>query len=1509
MKFSIITPTFKRPFSLTRCINSVLKQTYENYEMLVCSDGHDEITKNIIKEFDDNRIKYLYVDMSNDIGSTPRNYSAGESSGDYIIYLDDDNIIYPNFLEILSKNITDKTGMVIHKTYNCLVNGIIPKERKISHGDIDSLSVCVKNDIAKSIKWEKIYEHDYIFIKGCESIINYIGLEIKYIDDLIGEHLQCIEYTNNNIFKPHIYHDIDGWFDFQKLYRYVVNEAKDNSHFVEIGSYLGKSTAFMAVEIANSGKNIKFDTIDTWEGSKEHGNIDYVYNKLLYNNFFKNISSLSEYIKPIMGYSFDVVNNYEDSSLDFIFIDAAHDYDSVKKDIEDWYPKLKDDGIIAGHDYNERDWPGVVMAVNEFFGKDNLILFTKDTTSWLVKNSEFKNKKIKKFNEQTICLISPCYNEEDILPFYLDYYTNFIGVDKIVLYDGGSTDNTPNIIKNYNNVEFIVNRADKMDERDLTGIRNNGWKKYKDLYDWIIVCDMDEFIYHPNLKNKLNEYRENGITIPLVAGFDMISENFPQFEKGVYITEIIKNGVKDPEYLNKKAIFNGKKVNINYKFGTHDCEPIGDVFFSNKEEIKLLQYKWLSYDYVIKKSYKSSKRLSDWNIEKGAGKHYETISKSLKKDFHKRLVSSTNVVDYSFDFDCANYIGNEEELKIQRLDFLQYFMDNEKNLPVSIDYSIDDCLFNKKVILYNMSGKSDLLVEYLLNTGYKRHKDVFIKPLDKPIYLFGHNYLINDWKDILLEQLNKIKVSGLYYNSQRIFMCGYGENEEWSEFTKIISEYDDSNKITLIRHDDNFYEYYTLQYMWDFCQDISESYILYFHLKGVWRSNNLQIDDDGLLNLNKPPKNKNAIKSWKNCLEYFNIERWYKCVDKLDEKYDVVGALYNYNPECPLFTDNFWWANSEYIKKLDRLSYKVEEERYSSLLWCRIKCEKWINTIHNNFYNLYNPKNLNVYNYEIKSHDYRDDIYPLVSIITSTYKKYDELKNAINSVINQTYDNWEMLICSDGYDNITEITVNNYNNNKIKYFSLNRSNDYGSSQKNYLIKISNGKYLIYLDDDNIIYPNYLETIVKNFNDDTGMIISKIDYDGLDEPMPVNNELRLGKVDTLCLSVDKYYTKGAIWKNYAGQDYEFIRICEHNILQHNKKVKFIPDVLGRHISSNYNKINKKIIYSITSHPNFKMSEDITLRTLKKIKSFNEKVILTSHCPVSVELQKLSDYFIYDKNNPIIDHDFFTRSWFNTEEYYALLNITKNGNNTNHALGVYLNYYNSLLLAKQQGFDIAVCTNFDMVFSDKDKIVIDDIINKMIKNNKKSFFMNTPEREGIHYKTIFFITEIDYFIEKFKYFIDENSYKIGLNEVGSNTNCLENFFYHNLKNDIDNLLLMEINEGDLFPNSEINLFSLIEYYTILPLKNDPNKFVVWFSSANSLDNRNLNLSIIKNGDLIFNEVKNIDKQFVYFKEFEFNENDNYKIIFTIFAEEILKTKEIIVDKDIFKNINEYGEFIKK
>lgn len=176
----------------------------------------------------------------------------------------------------------------------------------------------------------------------------------------------------------HFYHNIGGWFTFPELYTKAIELSPNNSHFVEIGSWLGSSAAYMAVEIINSAKNIKFDCVDTWAGSEEHHNNEAVINNVLYEKFLSNMEPVKGFINPIRKPSLEAVELYEDNSLDFVFIDAAHDYVNVLKDIKAWYPKVKSGGLFAGHDYVE-SWSGVIQAVDEFMADNEYTLDIQST--------------------------------------------------------------------------------------------------------------------------------------------------------------------------------------------------------------------------------------------------------------------------------------------------------------------------------------------------------------------------------------------------------------------------------------------------------------------------------------------------------------------------------------------------------------------------------------------------------------------------------------------------------------------------------------------------------------------------------------------------------------------------------------------------------------------------------------------------------------------------------------------------------------------------------------------------------------------------------------------------------------------------------------------------------------------------------------------------------------------------------------------------------------------------
>jgi predicted O-methyltransferase YrrM len=73
--------------------------------------------------------------------------------------------------------------------------------------------------------------------------------------------------------------------------------------------------------------------------------------------------------------SLEAAAQFEDNSIDFVFIDAAHEYEFVKEDIAAWYPKVKPGGLFAGHDYN---WTGVHKAVSEFSQQYNKFVYSSE---------------------------------------------------------------------------------------------------------------------------------------------------------------------------------------------------------------------------------------------------------------------------------------------------------------------------------------------------------------------------------------------------------------------------------------------------------------------------------------------------------------------------------------------------------------------------------------------------------------------------------------------------------------------------------------------------------------------------------------------------------------------------------------------------------------------------------------------------------------------------------------------------------------------------------------------------------------------------------------------------------------------------------------------------------------------------------------------------------------------------------------------------------------------------
>ncbi len=189
--------------------------------------------------------------------------------------------------------------------------------------------------------------------------------------------------------------DIPGFFDFMDIYDQAVAEANDGDVLIEVGTFLGKSAAYMAEQIRKSGKRLNFTCVDNWdpiayknwqEGVKNDPPNPWPCPELdgmeLQAAFWHCMKQVGNEFQMIAAHSSVKVASWiDDRSLSFAFIDANHLYDGIGADIAAWRNKVRPGGLLGGHDYDVALWPDVKRAVDEAFGSR----VEHRGTSWLVR--------------------------------------------------------------------------------------------------------------------------------------------------------------------------------------------------------------------------------------------------------------------------------------------------------------------------------------------------------------------------------------------------------------------------------------------------------------------------------------------------------------------------------------------------------------------------------------------------------------------------------------------------------------------------------------------------------------------------------------------------------------------------------------------------------------------------------------------------------------------------------------------------------------------------------------------------------------------------------------------------------------------------------------------------------------------------------------------------------------------------------------------------------------------
>jgi len=376
---------------------------------------------------------------------------------------------------------------------------------------------------------------------------------------------------------------------------------------------------------------------------------------------------------------------------------------------------------------------------------------------------------------------------------------------------------------------------------------------------------------------------------------------------------------------------------------------------------------------------------------------------------------------------------------------------------------------------------------------------------------------------------------------------------------------------------------------------------------------------------------------------------------------------------------------------------------------------------------------------------------------------------------------------------------------------------------------------------------------------------------------------------------------SVYLNYFDK-FDNIKYLDFIDLEKNRSL--IKETLENGYQSNtalaINRSNEAIV--ISTYPTTKSAFDTTVECILAAKNTGRKVILTSHLPISPDLQNLVDYCIYDKNNILTKHTFYSQSRYGEADFFAFVNLRGEGNDVYHGPTCYTNYYNGAALANQLGIDKVYFLNYDYII--KNDAYLDNI--SAILNTKSGYFGDMPNNQEGHSVTTFFMgVRPKFFLDVMEPVHSAEDYESLKEKWGSYSNGYENMMFFAFKNKLTDIELVNEEQFNLEikNNLEHRDYSRVEYFTILP-SNIPNAFVTYLQISNSVDSRIINIKVNKNGELLKEDQVTVTGKGSWYglTNYDLSFNDEYLVEYSSFdkdTKQLIEYKTIRIDSEYLLN----------
>lgn len=259
--FSIIVPVYNVEKHLSKCLDSIINQTYKNIEIICVNDGSNDNSLNILEQYAEKDSRIKIINQENGGVASARNAGIKASSGEYIWFIDSDDWIEANACEVLNNYIVNNDTDLINFNFYRVKDG---KKSKVTHGLSDRFTEKTYNffdiqvDICKKIYtncWNscfkaKLLKDNNIFFPEkfnlCEDILFVIKCfllnpQIFIINDYLYNYLTDRKNSLTKASKLRIYQNYNKVFPELKSY---INEKNYNTVYIYYDGFLGAMLSY-----------------------------------------------------------------------------------------------------------------------------------------------------------------------------------------------------------------------------------------------------------------------------------------------------------------------------------------------------------------------------------------------------------------------------------------------------------------------------------------------------------------------------------------------------------------------------------------------------------------------------------------------------------------------------------------------------------------------------------------------------------------------------------------------------------------------------------------------------------------------------------------------------------------------------------------------------------------------------------------------------------------------------------------------------------------------------------------------------------------------------------------------------------------------------------------------------------------------------------------------------------------------------------------------------------------